>query len=389
MSDDSFDHERWIRRQSALAEFGRQALMVDDLDALLHEAVVLAAQGLGVGRAKVMERLPGGDRLLMRAGVGWRPGLEGVLMVDAGSRSSGGYTLATGTPVIADDIETETRFDVPQFLREHGIRSLINVIIQGRGDPFGVLEVDSDERRNFNQEDVDFLQSYANILAAAIERRSSNEALARLAEERAVLLRELQHRVKNNLQIITSLLNMQIRRVGTGEVEGQLRIIGSRVETLRVVHDSLFEAGSVERIGLPRYLRTLCESLLAFHGARAEDVTLDFAADDAEAGVDTTVPLGLLINEFIVNSLQHAFSGIGQEGGGRIALRLDRTAPDGARLTLSDDGPGFDRVKASRVGTGLQIMDVLASQLGGKLAWDNDAWRKNEGARLMLDLPVL
>ncbi|UEM22230.1 GAF domain-containing protein [Skermanella mucosa] len=389
MSDDTFDHERWIRRQSALAEFGRQALMVDDLDALLHEAVVLAAQGLRVKRAKVMERLPGGEQLLMRAGVGWRPGLEGTLVVDAGSRSSGGYTLKSGKPVIADDIEAESRFDVPRFLRDHGIRSLINVIIQGRGEAFGVLEVDSDELRSFNQEDVDFLQSYANILAAAIERRSSNEALARLAEERAVLLRELQHRVKNNLQIITSLLNMQIRRVGGGEVESQLRIIGSRVETLRVVHDSLFEAESVERIGLSRYLRTLCESLLAFHGARGEDVTLDFAADDAEAGVDTTVPLGLLINEFIVNSLQHAFSAAGQEGGGRIALRLDRTAPDSARLTLSDDGPGFDRVKASRVGTGLQIMDVLANQLGGKLAWDNDAWRKNEGARLTLDLPVL
>ena len=386
---DPFDRERWVRRQSALAEFGRQALMVDDLDALLHEAVVLAAQGLDIKRAKVMEALPDRDKLLMRAGTGWKPGLVGHQVVDAGSRSSGGYTLYTGKPVIAEDIDTEKRFDVPDFLREHGIKSLINVIIQGKGEPFGVLEVDSTEKRCFNQEDVDFLQSYANVLAAAIDRTMTNDALAKLADERAVLLRELQHRVKNNLQIITSLLNMQIRRVGSGEVENQLRIIGSRVETLRVVHDSLFEAGSVERIGLPRYLRTLCESLLAFHGVRAEDVTLDFAADDADAGVDTTVPLGLLINEFIVNSLQHAFSGSGPEGGGRIALRLDRTAPDGARLTLSDDGPGFDRVKASRVGTGLQIMDVLAAQLGGRLAWDGEAWRKKEGARLVLDLPVL
>ncbi len=120
---DTFDRERWVRRQSALAEFGRQALMVDDLDALLHEAVVLAAQGLDIDRAKVMEALPGGDKLLMRAGTGWKPGLAGNLVVDAGSRSSGGFTLYTGKPVIAEDIENEKRFDVPDFLRDTNIRA--------------------------------------------------------------------------------------------------------------------------------------------------------------------------------------------------------------------------------------------------------------------------
>jgi two-component sensor histidine kinase len=384
-STDTFDRERWVRRQSALAEFGRQALIVDDLDALLHEAVVLAAQGLDIDRAKVMEALPGGEKLLMRAGTGWKPGLVGNLVVDAGSRSSGGFTLYTGKPVIAEDIENEKRFDVPDFLREHGIKSLINVIIQGKGEAFGVLEVDSTERRGFNQEDVDFLQSYANVLAAAIDRNMTNDALARLADERAILLRELQHRVKNNLQIITSLLNMQIRRVGSGEVESQLRIIGSRVETLRVVHDNLFQAENIERIPLPRYLHSLCENLLAFHGVRAEEVVLEFSADEAMAGVDTTVPLGLLINEFIVNSLQHAFP----NGQGVIDVRLTREGDDRARLTLADDGPGFDRAAAKGMGTGLQIMDVLALQLGGKLDWDDELWKKNEGARAVLELPVI
>ena len=382
---DTFDREKWVRRQSALAEFGRQALMVDDLDVLLHEAVVLAAQGLDIDRAKVMERLSSGDKLLMRAGTGWKPGLVGHLVVDAGSKSAGGFTLYTGKPVIADDIENEKRFDVPEFLREHGIKSLINVIIRGKNEAFGVLEVDSAQRRSFNQEDVDFLQSYANVLAAAIDRSKANEALAKLAEERAVLLRELQHRVKNNLQIITSLLNMQIRRVGNGEVESQLRIIGSRVETLRVVHDNLFQAENIDRIPLPHYLHSLCESLLAFHGVRAEEVTLDFSADEAMAGVDTTVPLGLLINEFFVNSLQHAFP----DGRGEISVRLTREGGDRACLTLTDDGPGFDRAAAKGVGTGLQIMSVLAVQLGGKLTWDDELWKKNEGARAVLELPVI
>src|SRR3954463_6363823 len=93
---DTFDREKWVRRQSALAEFGRQALMVDDLDVLLHEAAVLAAQGLDIHRAHGKEGPPGGGQRLMRAGTGWKPGLVGNLVVDAGSRSSGGFTLYTG-----------------------------------------------------------------------------------------------------------------------------------------------------------------------------------------------------------------------------------------------------------------------------------------------------
>jgi two-component sensor histidine kinase len=332
-----------------------------------------------------MECLPGGKKLLMRAGTGWKPGLVGNLTVDAGSKSSGGFTLSTGKPVIAEDIVNEERFDVPEFLLDHGIKSLINVIIQGKGEAFGVLEVDSTKRRSFNQEDIDFLQSYANVLAAAIDRNQTNDALTRLADERAILLRELQHRVKNNLQIITSLLNMQIRRVGNGEVENQLRIIGSRVETLRVVHDNLFQAENIDQIPLPHYLSSLCESLLAFHGVRAEEVTLKFSADEAMAGVDTTVPLGLLINEFFVNSIQHAFP----NGQGEIDVQLTRESPDRARLTLTDDGPGFDRASVKGKGTGLQIMEVLALQLGGKLNWDDELWKKNEGARVVLELPVI
>jgi two-component sensor histidine kinase len=114
-------------------------------------------------------------------------------------------------------------------------------------------------------------------------------------------------------------------------------------------------------------------------------VALEFSADEAMAGVDTTVPLGLLINEFFVNSIQHAFP----DGRGVIDVRLTRETDDRARLTLTDDGPGFNRAAAKRVGTGLQIMDVLAQQLGGKLTWDDELWKRKEGARAVLELPVI
>ncbi len=404
MTADDFqaDPELLLRRQAALAEFGRHALITDDLDLLLHEAAVLAAQGLGTEHAKVMEQLPNGKRMLLRAGIGWKPGMVGRATVDAGIRSSTGFTLHTGRPVIAEDLAVEARFEVPALLREHGIRSLVNVIIQGKGRPFGVLEVDSSQPRIFTKDDIDFLQSYANLLAAAIERRQGQEALvqagraaARLAEERRLLLRELQHRVKNNLQIITSLLNLQIRRTGDAEMKRQLKVIGSRVETLRVVHDTLYAENSLERIGLAGFVRNLCPTLFTFHGGETQGVTLSVEAAEVDAPVDAAAPLGLLINEFIANSLRHAFPG---KPDGTVTVTLERTAPDRARLILTDDGiglsdPALARPAPTGPGTGLLIMQALGKQLGGTLVWETGVWETGpdagvRGARVRLDIPV-
>ena len=179
-----------------------------------------------------------------------RSGLEIWWWMRAANRP-GASRFYTGKPVIAEDIENEKRFDVPDFLRDHGIKSLINVIIQGKGEAFGVLEVDSSNKGASTRR----MSISCKATPTCWRRRSTairpTTRWRRLADERAILLRELQHRVKNNLQIITSLLNMQIRRVGSGEVESQLRIIGSRVETLRVVHDNLFQAENIEQIPLP------------------------------------------------------------------------------------------------------------------------------------------
>jgi PAS domain S-box-containing protein len=159
------------RQQAVVADLGQRALAEGDLDALMREAVGIVAATLKADFCKVLELLPDGEALRLRAGTGWREGLIGQATVGAGTDSQAGYTLLTDEPVIVADLSTETRFDGPPLLHEHGVVSGLSVIIRGRDKPFGVLGAHTRERRDFTSDDALFLRSVANVLAAAIERQ--------------------------------------------------------------------------------------------------------------------------------------------------------------------------------------------------------------------------
>jgi PAS domain S-box-containing protein len=181
-----------VCQQEAITALGLRALADTDLSTLLHETVLRTAQTLDVEYCKVLELLPDGNALLLRAGVGWQEGLVGHATVSAGSASQAGYTLLSTQPVVVEDLRTETRFSGPPLLHDHGVVSGMSVIIHGRDRPFGILGAHTARQRTFTQDDVHFLQAMANILATALERkrmegslRASEERLARLVETNA------------------------------------------------------------------------------------------------------------------------------------------------------------------------------------------------------------
>ena len=161
-----------VRQQEAVAELGLAALG-SDLDALLEKAVDVVARTLDVECSKVLELLPGGTVFLLRAGVGWAEGLVGRATVLAGGSSQAGYTLLTKGPVVVDDLRTETRFDAPRLLRDHGIISGVSAVIDVPERPFGVLGAHTRHHRIFSADDAHFLQAIAHILGEAIEREQS------------------------------------------------------------------------------------------------------------------------------------------------------------------------------------------------------------------------
>ncbi|MGG5886293.1 ATP-binding protein [Falsiroseomonas sp. HC035] len=160
------------RQQEALAKFGERALRLDQLQEILQEACTLVRSALGADLAKVMELQADGRTLLVRAGIGWPPGVVGEVRVQAHAGSSEGYALDTGDPAMSPDIETEERFTYPEFIRDAGVRALVNVVILGTENhpPYGILQVDSRHPRNFDDHEISFLRSYANLLAAAVNR---------------------------------------------------------------------------------------------------------------------------------------------------------------------------------------------------------------------------
>lgn len=175
------DTETMLKRQQVLADFGNLAIRSEDLTEILTEACRLVGRALGTDRAKVLEIIGGGSELFVRAGVGWRSDVVGRLRLPMSEHSSETYSIDAGHPVITQDIAHETRFDVPQFLKEAGIVAFVNVPIFVPGPrAYGILQVDSTVPRRFDDDDIQFLRTYAAILGPVIDR------LQLAAERRAV-----------------------------------------------------------------------------------------------------------------------------------------------------------------------------------------------------------
>lgn len=175
-----------IAQQEVVAQFGQYALRESSLQAVFEHAMVVVAHTLNAELCKVLEILPDGKELILRAGVGWQNGIVGKAKVSAGSESQAGYTLSSKAPVIVRDLRAETRFTGPTLLRAHGVISGMSVIISERERPFGVLGVHTTRQRDFTNDDVHFLQSIANVLASAIEGDRAQREL-RESEQRFAL----------------------------------------------------------------------------------------------------------------------------------------------------------------------------------------------------------
>lgn len=161
-----------VNRQAILARFGELAVTSSSLDEILHEACRLVGEALDTDLAKVMELQSDNITLLVKAGVGWKPGVVGHATVRAEKGSSEGHALQTGEPVTSDDIEQEERFTYADFIKDQGVKALINVIIIGSEGhkPYGILQVDSYKPRHFTDSDIEFLKGYANLIAASVDR---------------------------------------------------------------------------------------------------------------------------------------------------------------------------------------------------------------------------
>lgn len=371
------------RHVRILVDLGRLAGEPFSLERFLDQAVVQVARAVEIDHVKILRYRHGTIDLFMEAGMGWREGVVRSATFPSDLRSPPGRAYRTGEPVIIEDTANAPDFVIAEVLREHGIVSLANVPVLIGGAAWGVLEVDSSTQRDFGQDTLAFMEAAAAIISSVVQRRtldrSEADAAATAAAQihaREVLLGEMQHRVKNNFQVILSSIALQKRRFESAEVHRVLDHVVNRINAISLAHDQLSPRHDMHAVNVAGYLRTLCASV----GGQSENIAVDIDADEIELAIDRAVALGLILNEAVTNSVKHAFD----EAGGRISVKLTAGVGYGeARLTVADNGRGIQNPRPG--GSGQKLIGALARQIGGEV----EQASSDQGTTTAVTFPVI
>jgi len=355
--------ENRARQQSAVAELSRRALEGRDLTSLLDDAVSLVTEVLGVEFCKILELA--GNALSLRAGVGWKEGSVGKISLPTGLGSHGCFTLLSSSPVVVEDLRTETRFKAPKFFLEHGIRSGISVIIHGRGKPYGILGAHAKRQRSFTGDDVHFLQSVADVLAAGIERRVLEEELLNASSrEQQRIGQDLHDSLCQQLAGIefqNSVLVQQLSK--TPEAQAEAARIGELMRNATKQARALARGLSpveIEPNGLMAALNNLAINATGLFRVHCsfecpEPVLLENRA--------SATHLYRIAQEAIGNAVKH--------GRAKTIVIILKRVDGELILTVKDDGAGFSQDGRSIEGMGLRIMEYRADMIGAMLRIDS------------------
>jgi two-component sensor histidine kinase len=335
-------------------------------EGLLDAAAALVANAVEVQHVKILRYRPWAGDLIVEAGTGWRAGVVGSATFATALSSPPGRAYQTGQPVVIVDLRAAKDFRASPILVEHGIVSLLNVPLQIEGAAWGVLEADSTERRDFSVDTQNFLMTAGWIIASGIRRGQVSQAHADAAVQvvegnrrHQLLLEEMQHRVKNNFQTILAMIAIQGGRLDADGAQSALRNIADGIMAMSLAHNQLAASQHGETVHLPTYLRALAANIQQ----PLESITIEVKADEIQAPIETAVPLGLIVNELVTNSVKHAYG----EGGGGIFVELWTGPGKGeARLAVFDHGRGADGAKTG--GVGLKLVEALARQIRANIS---------------------
>jgi two-component sensor histidine kinase len=354
------------RQQEMLARLGERALAESDLQKFFDEVVATIGEILDVEMVEILELLPGDAEMLLRAGIGWKPGLLGKATISTGRDSQAGYTLASGRPVIVENLEAETRFGKQQFLQEHGVMSGITAPIAGHdGRAYGVLGAYTAKARKFPDYEASFLAAVANVVAGAIQRRQ-------LDERHELMIRELRHRSGNLFSQLLALFSQTAKT--SRSVSDLVTKYEARVLALANAHRLITEGG-----WRSTSLMELLNTLLAPFVDR-----ISFDGPNVFLEPDPTFGLSMAVHELVTNAGKH---GSLSEPGGQVDVTWSVARTEqGLTLVLvwkETGGPVPRRSRKPGFGTRLINM-VIERQLNGKV---EQSFRQ-EGLDIELTVPL-
>ncbi len=362
-----------LRRQRSLSAFGVLALTSNDLNALLTGACSRLSHALGANTVRIALLRPGGKDFVLLAATGHAPAGDAAV-IPGGRHSACGYAVETGAPVVSQ-VDKETRFAVCEHMRRSGARVTASVAIWADGRAQGCLEAGGGADWQVGEADIHHLQSYANVLGAAIERHRLAAERDALLREREVLIREVHHRVKNLLANVAAIAHRTRRH--SNSLDQFLRVFDGRLQALSRAHDLVVSVPEK-----PVSLRELLQLEFAAKGL-IEGEQFSLAGEDLVCPPQTVQPLALLLFELATNSAKYGAASRAAPPDSHIDVRW-RVA--GGSATLIWRETGIDRCRADgKRGFGTELIERIVPQmLDGSARWTLDG----SGVECRVTFPV-
>jgi len=237
-------------------------------------------------------------------------------------------------------------------------------LISKNGYPLGTLCIIDFQPRNLKQQEVETLKILSSQVSKLIDLRLTNEDLRKNLKEKNVLLKEIHHRVKNNLQLVSSLLNLQANKINNEGFSNAIKSSQDRIRSMAIVHEKLYQSKSLSEVNIKSYFDALIEEKSKVTSNK--DINFSLEIPNVAFTIDKVIPIGLLINEMITNSYKHAFN---SSNDNTIKIQLVIKANDEGILKYEDNGTGLrqDYRVANPHSMGMDLIESFVDQLDGKL----------------------
>jgi two-component sensor histidine kinase/putative methionine-R-sulfoxide reductase with GAF domain len=315
-------------------------------------------------------------------------------------------TIIEGEPIYCPDVDEDTA--IGPVGREIGTKSYVSMHIHYEGKTVGIININSLQRNAFNEEDLKLLEIVTQQIETAfnnarqaealrkarneleirvkertsklmevnealrleiLERKSGEEKIKASLKERELLLKEIHHRVKNNLQVISALLRLQCGFTKDAETRKLFDETQNRIKSMSLIHEQLYRSIDLKRIDFTKYIRNLAYHLFRSYGVSSETLSLEIRGNNIKLNIDTAISCGLIINEVVSNSLKYAFP---EDKKGRVYIDISSDAENKYTLIIGDNGIGLpnDIDFRNTETLGLQVVTTLVEQIEGTIELD-------------------
>lgn len=299
-------------------------------------------------------------------------------LLPAANAAKKGLHGAFGFPIVSGSkiIGVITFFSYQNQRLDEGLLRIITDIgsqsgqfIERKWAEEALLKAHNELERRVDERTVELSRSNQLLKQEIVERKRVEEQIKASLKEKEVLLKEIHHRVKNNLQVISSLLNLQCRSITDEQTLAIFQESQHRVESMAYIHEQLYQSKDLSRIDFAEYIRKLAANLFCAYEASTNAITLKIDSENVLLDIQAAIPCGLIVNELVSNSLKYAFS---TDKKGEISIEFN-SVDDNFTLIVSDNGKGFpqDLDFRNTESLGLQLVNALTEQLEGNIELDN------------------